>query len=152
MMPRLTEEQEWRELSSAVMTSMVISLDFIKNIRIVVQAHFGSWRLEHFSTFLSAVEASHWHAKSFNANHTIRSRLRKRGFMPFAESPIKLPHLLEQEVDSASLLLDTSLHMYALVNLDGDDDIAFNSGIPDQRRDSDGGEDLEAFAEPWVQR
>lgn len=139
----------WRELSSAAMTSMVISLDSISCAKAVLFAQFSSWRLEHFTSILAALEASHWHAKSFNANFAIRNQLRKRGFMPVKDSVIVLPHLLEQEVQSAAVIVDTTLLMYSFGKLEASAEAVVGSNSLPSRVQPHA---FESFAEPWVHR
>jgi brefeldin A-inhibited guanine nucleotide-exchange protein len=120
----------WAQLSSASMTSMVVSLDFIRLSGDVLNTYFANWHLKHLSQVLTALEASHWHARSFNENASLRKALYEKGFMRFPEGPERLPHLLEQEIQTASLILDLVLRMYS----------------PKQKKD------VVHFAERWTER
>ena len=94
--PRLSSEQAWKRFATSCMTTMVATLDCIRIIDNVIITHSNSLQLDHYTSLLMALETSYHHAYSFNCNSNLRTNLRKLNFMPFPESPTKLPHLLEQ--------------------------------------------------------
>ena len=112
MTPRLTSEQAWRQFTKSAMTSMVISLDFIEVISNIVSFHCASFSSKHVTTLLDSLEAFYWHARSFNDNYRLRYKLRQKGFMIFLGNNNMLPHLIEQEVNSISRIIDLLLKIY----------------------------------------
>jgi hypothetical protein len=96
----------WRQISSSVMTSMVVSLDILPLFQEVLLNRYSAWNTSQLTTLLLALEASHWHARSFNENANLRRNLHRLGFMPFRDQPSRWPHLLEQEVQSLTLILE----------------------------------------------
>jgi hypothetical protein len=129
----------WRQISSSVMTSMVVSLDILPLFQEVLLNRYSAWNTSQLTTLLLALEASHWHARSFNENANLRRNLHRLGFMPFRDQPSRWPHLLEQEVQSLTLILEAVLSMYA------DQSSALNSG---------NGQSVSAssFASSWISR
>lgn len=139
--PRLTGEQQWREIAQCAMTSMVISLDLLQVVNQVLKANFSMFSVDHFSTILSSLEVSMWHAKSFNDCVSLSFRLQQKRFMRFRDDPSRMPHLLQQEVLSANILLSASFQLYG-VSVSEDQPAAVN----EQQQD------LLLFAAPWVER
>lgn len=139
---RVVSITEGEQLSSA-MTAMVISLDIIEVSRDIFKAYFDSWDLCHFALILSGLETSHWHAKSFNENVRLRSRLAKRRFMVFRDDPSRLPHLLDQEVASAQLILEIVFSMY---------NSAYDHDLIETSSQNLRASDLGRFASGWVER
>ena len=76
----------------------------IKVITDAIEIHHFTWKLDNLKKFLTTLELIFWHARSFNENFSLRSRLWKRGFMKFAHDQNALPHLLEQEIQTLSLM------------------------------------------------
>jgi hypothetical protein len=103
----------WKQIGGAVMTSMVVSLDLLPLYQEIVLMRYTSWTTEQLTTLLCALEASHWHAKSFNESTNLRKSLHRLSFMPFRDKPSRLPHLLEQEVQSLTLILEAVLRMHS---------------------------------------
>lgn len=116
--PPMSKDESWSQLTSAAMTSMAISLDFITLIRNLIASPAYDWGLRHFEEFLNALEVSHWHAFCFNENTPLRLQLHQRGFMNKNRSDSNpsnsLPHLLEQEVASVEQILFTIYKLYCL--------------------------------------
>ena len=77
----LGKDQPWQQLSTSIMTSMVVSLDFIELSRELLVARNYHWDLNNYATLLSALETMHWHAFCFNENSHLRLQLQQRGFM-----------------------------------------------------------------------
>jgi hypothetical protein len=98
------------------MTSMVVSLDLIQLAKELLVAPNYMWELQHYGIFLNALEATHWHAFSFNENSHLRLQLQQRGFMNKNRNDrnisAELPHLLEQEVLSLEQLLFTVFRLF----------------------------------------
>ena len=105
----------------------------IKVITDAIEIHYFIWKLENLSAFLTSLELIFWHARSFNENFSLRSRLWRRGFMSFAHDSNVLPHLLEQEIQTLSLMQFIVIKLY-------------------QSNDNDGKQSSKSFAEPWIQR
>jgi brefeldin A-inhibited guanine nucleotide-exchange protein len=112
MTPRLTSEQAWRQFTKSAMTSMVISLDFIEVLSNILSFHCVSFSSKHVTTLLDSLEAFYWQARSFNDNYRLRYKLRQKGFMIFLGNNNMLPHLIEQEVNSISRIIDILLKIY----------------------------------------
>lgn len=142
--PRLNNVQAWKQISMAAMTSMVMALDFIKIIDIAVQTHARSWQFSHYTSFLGALEAAHWHARSFNDSNRLRVNLNQKGFMQFHDGSHRLPHLLEQEVTSLVKILEITHKLY----LDHEEERAQDVVLPP----SISRKQAESYAEPWVQK
>lgn len=104
---------EWNRIACAAMTSMVVSLDFVRVTGEVINVHYSYWEQSHFNEVLNALETSYWHARSFNENDGLRRQLRRMSFMKFSDDSAKLPHLLDQEIQTATLILDVLLKMYS---------------------------------------
>jgi len=106
----------WSEKSISAMTSMVLSLDFINLTKDILHSSHYHWSLQHYESFLQALETSHWHAFCFNENSPLRLQLQQRGFMNKNRSPnnisSSLPNLLDQEIQSMEQLLFTVFHLY----------------------------------------
>ena len=106
------QPQDWGYISSAAMTSMVITLDFLRVLQDFYDKGSANFRAHHHVSMMSILESTHWHARSFNEDQTLRSALRARSFMRFPDSPGRLPNLLEQEVRSATLLVQFSVKIF----------------------------------------
>ena len=104
---------DWAHLAASAMTSMVVTLDFIRTLRKFYDQGAPNLKLRHHLRFLSVLEHVHWHARSFNEDQGLRSALRSRMFMRFPENPGRLPNLLEQEVSSATLLVRIAVKIFA---------------------------------------
>jgi hypothetical protein len=111
--PRLTKEQAWTQLSSRVMTSMVLSLDYIRVMGDLLHSHYDSWTMAHWPVLLGTLQCIFDHARCLNSDVTLRSQLKAKGFMKFRDNPSRLPHLLEQETQSAAQLLAFAFRLYA---------------------------------------
>ena len=138
----------WAEKSVPAMTSMVISLDFIRLVKEMVHTSSYAWSLTHFESFLNALETCHWHAYCFNENSSLRLQLQQRGFMNKNRSGTNissaLPHLLEQEVQSMEQLLFTVFQLYCYNKHRSSVDATICNTLD--------GTEAEAFADPWVER
>jgi hypothetical protein len=138
----------WTEKSVPAMTSMVISLDFIRLVKEMVHTSSYAWSLTHFESFLNALETCHWHAYCFNENSSLRLQLQQRGFMNKNRSGTNissaLPHLLEQEVQSMEQLLFTVFQLYCYNKHRSSVDATICNTLD--------GTEAEAFADPWVER
>lgn len=111
--PRLNKEQAWTQLSSRVMTSMVLTLDYIRVMGDMLHTHYESWSMSHWPVLLGTLQCTYDHARCFNLDTTLRSQLKAKGFMKFRDNPSRLPHLLEQETQSAAQLLVFAFRLYA---------------------------------------
>lgn len=149
----LGKDQPWQQLSTSIMTSMVVSLDFIELSRELLVARNYHWDLHNYSALLCALETMHWHAFCFNENSHLRLQLQQRGFMkktPSRSGSTELPHLLEQEVLSMEQLLFTVFRLYChnkhITATDPSVSNSTTSELPFSTKDA------EAFAEPLVER
>ncbi len=116
-------EQSWTQFISSAMTTMVVTLEFIRLCGEIIfqqkQTDLFLWR--HYESFFIALETYHWHAFSFNSNIPLRLNLHQKGFMNKNRSltnlSITLPDLLDQEVLSMELILNLvfRLHRVELV-------------------------------------
>lgn len=125
--------EAFKKVSTSAMTSMVITLDLIKVITDAIETHYLIWKLENLLLFLNALELMFWHARSFNENFSLRSRLWRRSFMRFAHDSNALPHLLEQEIQTISLIQFIIIKLY-------------------HSNGETGKQQAKNFAEPWIQR
>lgn len=107
-----TDVQDWVHVSSAAMTSMVVTLDFLRVLQDFYDKGCPDFRAHHHVSLMSILESTHWHARSFNEDQVLRSALRARSFMKFPDSPGRLPNLLEQEVRSATLLVQIAVKIF----------------------------------------
>lgn len=107
-----TDAQDWAHVASAAMTSMVITLDFLRVLQDFYDKGGPNFRAHHHVSLMSILESTHWHARSFNEDQVLRSALRARSFMKFPDSPGRLPNLLEQEVRSATLLVQIAVKIF----------------------------------------
>lgn len=105
----LVMEQSWAQFIASAMTTMVVTLEFVRLVGDLVNLLGAHLRLAHFESLLGALETYHWHAVSFNANIPLRLKLHQRGFMNKNRSATNLsptlPDLLEQEVAAAGQIL-----------------------------------------------
>ena len=111
--PRLTKEQAWAQLSSRAMSAMVLTLDYVKVMGDILHTHYNSWSMSHLPVLLGTLQCCYDHARCFNADNQLRSQLRVRNFMRFRDNPARLPHLLEQETQSAAQILIFGFKLYA---------------------------------------
>jgi hypothetical protein len=93
------------------MASMVATLGVLTTIRLVFTRFKSTISASDCGKLLKALEAVHWHARSFNEDQSMRSSLREKRFMLFANSPNRSPNLLEQEVDSAKHIIEIAMWM-----------------------------------------
>lgn len=105
MLPKLTKEQEWYHTSSSCMTSMTLTLDFIRSIGEMIHMYYNVWNTLQMRDMLLTLETSYHHARCFNEDARLRLELKNHHFMKFRHNPQKLPHLLEQESQSSAQLL-----------------------------------------------
>ena len=133
---KVSVDQKWRKSSSSLMTSMVVTLDLIKVVTEALDSHSSDWKVKHVDLFMKAIELAFWHARSFNDNYALRSQLQRRGFMQRIDTSI-LPHLLEQEINSISLIQFVIMKCY---------------GIETGNMFGDHLNVLKSFAQPWIQR
>jgi hypothetical protein len=135
--PPLSREQVLQHMLSAAMTTMVLSNDFIRLVGDLVRVHSTSWSVKHYEMYFNALETSHWHAFSFNANIPLRIKLQQKGFMNENRSTTNLsaslPHLMEQEIMAAEHLLRRAYCLYQ-AGCEGKDAA------------------VESFAQKWIER
>jgi len=120
------------------MTSMIVSLHMSSLISEFLLAHVVVLKIVHMDKLLTALEAQYWHARCFNDNLPLRTQLKNRNFMQRGDDSGGLPHLLEQEVQTASRILQTAFDVYS------------------SAKNSSGGVvsylELDTFAGSWVSR
>ena len=110
---RTSTEQVWTSLGTGAMTSMVLMLDYIPRISNIIQMQFSSWSLDNLTEMMRCMEAAYHHARCFNNDSDLRSKLQRKGFMRFKTDPQKLPHLLEQETSSLFHILTIAFKLFA---------------------------------------
>lgn len=151
ILPRLNDEEAWKALCTTAMTSMVTSLYFINIIKQINKGYYSiSWHYDHFSSLFATLEILYWHARSFNNDLALRSRLHQKAFMLFSNKPNQLPHLLEQEVNSINTLILLSYQLYLnqskFQTKENDvEDIILSDKISNSKK-------TEEFAFPFVER
>ena len=113
--------QPWKVRSVSIMSSMVLLLDLVKVTADLVHFKYSDWFAAGpvqdrggILTLMEALEAVYYHAHCFNseANAALRVQLRQAGFMRFREAPLRPVHLLDQEVQAATMLLALAFRMY----------------------------------------
>eukprot|EP01038_Epipyxis_sp_PR26KG_P008429 gene8429-11403_t len=143
----------WIQHSASIMTSMVVSLEIVRIMGEIVNTYSLSWQLKHYSSFLFALEVSHWHAVSFNSSIELRLRLAEAGFMRIRSMSTIYPHLLDQEIISIEHILKIIFRLY---NYNGFDERLV---VDDDNDDKDRFSHIDfnkqkamQFAYPWVER
>ena len=111
--PRLTKEQAWVYLSSRAMTGMVLTLDYIRVMGNMLNTHYNAWEMSHLPVLLNTLQCCYDYARCFNMDSALRSQLKTKSFMKFRDNPARLPHLLEQETQTAAQLLVFAFRLYA---------------------------------------
>ena len=104
---------DWEGKAGAVMTSMVVSLKMSQVVSDFLLAHPTALTVHQMNMLLSALETQYWHARCFNDNLPLRSQLHNVGFMKRGEDSGGIPHLLEQEVHTASRILRVVFDIYS---------------------------------------
>ena len=99
---KIVSAQTWEEVSKSAMTSMIVSLDIVHVIRAMFESRDCGASAENLQDILRALEASHWHARSFNEDERLSVVLQSMAFMRFKNNPTRPPNLLEQEIRTAS--------------------------------------------------
>ena len=89
----------------SIMTSMVISISFIRIAGSLFTRHLDYLNKQNITQLLEVLEVSHWHARSFNEDQTLRTALKAHKFMIFQDAPQRSPNLLVQEVCSITQIL-----------------------------------------------
>lgn len=131
----------WSKTAACAMTSMVVTLSSIEMLGDLLFNNYSEWSVEMFRVMLYTLELAHQHAVRFNQNHEIRMQLKLRHFMEFPDRIDRLPHLLDQEVESMTQVVLIALRLYA------DNE---NQEIKGADRTDRG--DRRKFIEPYVQR
>ena len=118
----------WRQYAATIKTTAVVSLSLCKLIGDLLLSSGEVFQISHLDQLLTSLESMYWHALLYHGNDKLLSRLQQRGFMIISPGP----NLLEQEVQSARVLLRTIIDIYL----------------------STGGscEELEVFIAPWFSR
>jgi len=99
---KIVSAQTWDEVSKSAMTSMIVSLDVVHVLRAMFENRDCGLSAENLQDILRALEASHWHARSFNEDSRLSVILQSMAFMRFKQNPTRPPNLLEQEIRTAS--------------------------------------------------
>ena len=105
LIPKLTKEQEWYLTSASCMTSLTLTLDFIRAMGEMIHMYYNVWNTAQMQNLLLTLETCYHHARCFNEDARLRLELKNHNFMKFRHNPQKLPHLLEQESQSSAQLL-----------------------------------------------
>lgn len=108
-----SQEQVWSSLGTSAMTAMVLMLDYVGIMSNIIHAQFNSWSLKNLECMVRCLEAGYHHARCFNANTDLRTKLWKKGFMRFGDNSQRLPHLVEQETSSLAQILIVAFRLYA---------------------------------------
>lgn len=128
----------WEGTSGAVMTSMVATLSLGRLMSEFLSAHVTVLKVDHIDRLLTALEAQHWHARCFNDNIHLRTQLKNHNFMQSGIDDGNLPSLLEQEVQTASRILQIVFEIYSSAKNSAGGVVSYL--------------ELDAFAGPWVSR
>ena len=106
----------WGEVARSAMTSMIVSIDIMHVLKAVFDTQNDStigFSVEQLERILDALEASHWHARSFNEDERLSLLLQSMNFMHFKGNPGRPPNVLEQEIRTASLILVLAHRLHA---------------------------------------
>jgi len=101
-------------ISQALMTSMVVSVSFIRITSELFSRHLSFLNEAQLDSMLHVLEASHWHARSFNEDTRLRNKLKEHSFMKFKHAPNRSPNLLEQEVRSVTQILKIAVTLMVI--------------------------------------
>jgi hypothetical protein len=99
------DDERWTGIQRSSMTSMVVSLDLNRLLGELVHVYYCSWGTDEYCKFLDAFWAAHHHARAFNGDDALRRRLHAQGFMSFPDRPMRLPHLVDAEVQALTQLI-----------------------------------------------
>jgi brefeldin A-inhibited guanine nucleotide-exchange protein len=114
--PSGSKDQSWSSLGTSAMTSMVLMLDFINKMANIINVQFSAWSIDNFSRMMRSLQATYYHARCFNKDVDLRTKLWRKGFMIFKDNPRRLPHLLEQETSALLQMSRIALRLYASTN------------------------------------
>lgn len=124
----------WNTYAAAIKTSAVVSLSLCKLIGDLLLSSGEVFQIHHLNQLLTALESQYWCARLFDCDEALRSGLRQRGFIVI----IPGPHLLDQEVSSAKIMLRTIIDIYLSTE---NEDFSSKSS-----------KKLDLFVTPWISR
>ena len=131
--------KNWKQYSVMVKTSSVVTLSLCRVIGDLLLASGEVFQISHLEQLLTALEAQYWHTLLFHGNPELLSRLALKGFVVIVPGP----HLIDQEVQSAKIILRTITDIY----LSSDNKDKSDSG-PSSRSS----QQLDTFVAPWISR
>lgn len=129
----------WRQRSVMIRTSAVVTLSLCKLVGDLLLKSGEVFQISHLEKLLTALEAQYWHTLLFHGNPELLLHLSSQGFVVILPGP----HLIDQEVQSAKIILRTIIDIY----------LSTENKIPSVSRSGPGsGLELDAFVSPWVSR
>jgi hypothetical protein len=108
--------KDFKEIHASIMTSMVVTLGLIDVTTRVFSTYRKEFENKQYYTVLSILESCHWHARSFNEDQSLRHALRDESFMTFPPNSRRSPNLLDQEVNSVSLIIKIAIQLLSHTN------------------------------------
>ena len=126
-----------------IKTSAVVTLSLCKLIGDLLLASGEVFQIGHLEQLLTALEVQYWHTLLFHGNVDLLTRLAQKGFVVIVPGP----HLIDQEVQSARIILRTIIDIYLTSNSKEKQDADSTSGPG-----SSAGAELDAFVAPWISR
>lgn len=139
---RQTLSSNWKQYSVMVKTSSVVTLSLCRVIGDLLLASGEVFQISHLEQLLTALEAQYWHTLLFHGNPELLSRLALKGFVVIVPGP----HLIDQEVQSAKIILRTITDIYL------SSDCKENRDKADSGPSSRSSQQLDAFVAPWISR
>lgn len=133
----------WKQYSAMIKTSAVVTLSLCKLIGDLLLASGEVFQVGHLEQLLTALEVQYWHTLLFHGNVDLLTRLAEKGFVVILPGP----HLIDQEVQSARIILRTIIDIYLTSNSKHTADSTSGPGA-----DLDSGVELDAFVAPWISR
>ena len=130
----------WRQRSVMIRTSAVVTLSLCKLVGDLLLKSGEVFQISHLEKLLTALEAQYWHTLLFHGNPELLLHLSSQGFVVILPGP----HLIDQEVQSAKIILRTIIDIY----------LSTENKIPSVSRSGPGSGllELDAFVSPWVSR
>jgi hypothetical protein len=139
-----TLSSDWKQYSVMVKTSSVVTLSLCRVIGDLLLASGEVFQISHLDQLLTALEAQYWHTLLFHGNPELLSCLALKGFVVIVPGP----HLIDQEVQSAKIILRTITDIY----LSSDNKENKEKDTSDSGSSSRSSQQLDEFVAPWISR
>ena len=98
----------FKQISNSIQTSAVVSLSLCKLIGDLLLNSGEIFQINQLELLLTALETQFWHALLFHGNKELLNNLIIKKFIILPPGP----HLIEQEVQSARIILRTIIDIY----------------------------------------